>query len=135
MSRRPCLWLLLPALLWLVACTAQRAAEAPAPAGTGSAPVAAVPADAPPALAPVAGNPLAPDTACTRDADCTVKNVGNCCGAFPACVNTAATVDPQAVARDCAQRGIASVCGFREISACRCVANRCEAAPAQALAR
>ncbi|MEN4902444.1 hypothetical protein [Luteimonas sp. TWI1437] len=87
------------------------------------------PAGAPPALSAGAGNPLAPDTGCNVDADCAVKNVGNCCGVYPACVHRDAAVDPQAVAADCAARGLASVCGFRQIEACRCVSNRCEAAP------
>ena len=127
MSRlRRSLWLL-PLLLWLTACAGQHASSAPPSAG--------VPHGAPPALADAGGSPLAPDTRCRRDADCTVKNVGNCCGAYPACVNTAARVDPAAVAADCARRGLASVCGFREVTACRCVANRCEAAPQGALER
>ena len=129
MSRlRRSLWLL-PLLLWLTACAGQHASSAPTP------PSAGVPHGAPPALADAGGSPLAPDTRCSRDADCTVKNVGNCCGAYPACVNTAARVDPAAVAADCARRGLASVCGFREVTACRCVANRCEAAPQGALER
>lgn len=129
MSRsRRASWLLAPLLLWLAACAVQRAPELPTPSPD-------VPYGAPPALADAGASPLAPDTRCTRDADCTVKNVGNCCGAYPACVNTAAHVDPAAVAADCARRGLASVCGFREVTACRCVANRCEAAPQGALER
>lgn len=120
---------LLPLLLWLTACAGQHASDRPTPSsGT-------VPHDAPAALADAGGSPLAPDTRCSRDADCTVKNVGNCCGAYPACVSTGARVDPAAVAADCARRGLASVCGFREVTACRCVANRCEAAPQGALER
>lgn len=129
MSRlRRSLWLL-PLLLWLTACAGQHASSGPTP------PSASVPHGAPPALADAGGSPLAPDTRCSRDADCTVKNVGNCCGAYPACVSTGARVDPDAVAADCARRGLASVCGFREVTACRCVANRCEAAPQGALER
>ncbi|KLI99636.1 hypothetical protein [Luteimonas sp. FCS-9] len=117
-------WLALACLLALAACAAPR---------TPGTDASRVPAGAPPAL--TAGDPLAPDTGCSVDADCTVKNVGNCCGAYPACVNRDAAVDPQAVAADCAARGLASVCGFREIEACRCVSNRCEPAPMNALAR
>lgn len=131
MSRlRRSAWLLLPLLLWLAACSAQRAPDLANPP-----PSAAVPHGAPSALADGGDSPLAPDTRCARDADCTVKNVGNCCGAYPACVSTGARVDPDAVAADCARRGLASVCGFREVTACRCVANRCEAAPQGALER
>lgn len=67
------------------------------------------------------------DYSCKVDTDCEVKNVGNCCGYFPACVNTAAEPDPEAVLAQCAESGMASVCGFRDIQACTCVSNRCEA--------
>ncbi|MGY0560093.1 hypothetical protein ACW7G2_05170 [Luteimonas sp. A277] len=67
------------------------------------------------------------DYSCQVDSDCEVKNVGNCCGYFPACVNAAAEPDPDAVMAQCAESGMASVCGFREIQACTCVSNRCEA--------
>lgn len=92
---------------------------------------AAPPADAgAPAVGtdPVAaGDPLALDTSCRVDSDCEVKNVGNCCGYFPACVNKDAQPDPDAVMARCAETGMASVCGFREIQACSCVDSRCEA--------
>ncbi|HEV8693580.1 MAG TPA: hypothetical protein VGQ93_05235 [Lysobacter sp.] len=71
--------------------------------------------------------PVAIDTTCKTDADCTVKNVGNCCGYYPACVNVNSPVDPQGVQARCAKEGMASVCGFQEISACNCKQGRCEA--------
>lgn len=74
-----------------------------------------------------AGDPLDLDTSCRVDSDCEVKNVGNCCGYFPACVNKDAEPDPEAVQARCAELGMASVCGFQEIQACTCVENRCEA--------
>lgn len=77
--------------------------------------------------AQVAGDPLQLDYSCRADSDCEVKNVGNCCGYFPACVNKDAQPDPAAVQARCAETGMASVCGFREIQACSCVQNRCEA--------
>jgi hypothetical protein len=67
--------------------------------------------------------------ACAKDADCVVKNVGNCCGYYPACVHVDQTVDPDAVARRCAETGQAGICGFDEISACACVDAQCVAAP------
>ena len=76
---------------------------------------------------PMAGGLPRLDDSCRVDSDCEVKNVGNCCGYFPACVNTAAEPDPEAVMAECADSGMASVCGFREIQACSCVSNRCEA--------
>lgn len=67
------------------------------------------------------------DRSCRVAADCEVKNVGNCCGYQPACVNRGATPDPDAVRAECARRGMASVCGWRDIQACDCVQGRCEA--------
>lgn len=64
-------------------------------------------------------------TSCRTDADCTVKNVGNCCGAMPACVNKASPTDPAAVQAACAREGRMSTCGFREIQSCSCVAGTC----------
>lgn len=69
--------------------------------------------------------PVALDRSCTADADCTVKNVGNCCGYYPACVNKNSPTDPQGVQAECAKNGMAAVCGFSEITACRCVRNQC----------
>ena len=61
-----------------------------------AAPTASGPeAEATPAPTPVpddgtaAGHGQVPtlDTSCRVDSDCAVKDVGNCCGTFPACVN------------------------------------------------
>lgn len=104
-----CAWLL---ALALAACTAPPATGRPAPA---------------PGAEAAADDPLRLDDGCRVDSDCAVKNVGNCCGYFPACVNREAQPDPDAVRERCAGTGMASVCGFREISACSCVQNRCEA--------
>ena len=68
------------------------------------------------------------DGSCKVDADCAVKNVGNCCGAMPACVNKDSPVDPAAVQSQCAKDGRMGACGFREISSCSCNAGKCEAA-------
>lgn len=62
---------------------------------------------------------------CRTDADCVVKNVGNCCGAYPACVNKDSPTDPAGVQARCASEGRASVCGFTEIEGCRCAAGQC----------
>lgn len=92
--------------------------------------VAAKPA--PPMSRPLPGNEVreAPklDYSCKADADCAVKNVGNCCGAMPACVNKDSPVDPAAVQSQCAKQGMVSACGFRPVSACRCNAGTCESA-------
>ncbi|WP_279362567.1 hypothetical protein [Xanthomonas sacchari] len=90
----------------------------------------AVPAPTPTASAP--GLPIKVDTSCRTDADCTVKNVGNCCGAMPACVNRDSPTDPQGVMAQCQASGRMSVCGSPAIAGCSCVAGQCSARHAQA---
>ena len=92
--------------------------------------------DPPPAPTPVpkpTGGNLPPreagavtvDYSCRTSADCAVKNVGNCCGAMPACVNKDSPTDPAAVQAECNAKGLMSTCGFKEISACQCDAGQC----------
>ena len=110
------------ALALLAACTAQQAAPAAAP----SPPEAAAPPV--PAAAPARpGNASQPDRTCSVAADCEVKNVGNCCGYFPACVSKDAKVDPDAVRAECERTGMSSVCGFQDIQACACEQGQCRA--------
>lgn len=71
---------------------------------------------------------LAPDRSCRLASDCTVRNVGNCCGYAPACVNKDAQVDPEAVRAQCERDGLSSVCGWQDIQACDCVQGQCSAA-------
>lgn len=66
------------------------------------------------------------DYRCTTDSDCAVKDVGNCCGYYPACVNAGSPTFPERVREECAREGTAGICGFPDISGCRCVAGRCE---------
>ncbi len=73
------------------------------------------------------GTPVELDFSCKVDADCAVKNVGNCCGQFPACVNRDSPTDPEGVQAECAKSGMMSVCGWAEISACTCNQGKCEA--------
>lgn len=75
------------------------------------------------------GMPSEPDRSCRVDADCAVKDVGNCCGYFPACVNVQADTFPERVMAACEAQGLSSICGFQDITACACVEGRCEAAP------
>jgi len=112
----------LVALALSVACSAPQATTAPSPSPAG-------PAETPHAIAA----PSQPDLSCRVAADCEVKNVGNCCGYFPACVNKDAKVDPEAVRAECERTGTSSVCGFREIQACECVQGQCRAAAARPL--
>ena len=67
------------------------------------------------------------DMKCSHDSDCEVKNVGNCCGYFPACVNKSSPTFPERVKQQCEKSGTASICGFREISSCICVEGLCAA--------
>ena len=71
--------------------------------------------------------PIAIDASCRTAADCTVKNVGNCCGYFPACVHKDSGTFPEQVKLQCEKTGTRGICGFREISGCRCVEGRCAA--------
>ena len=124
---QPALFLLIA--LGLAACAApQPPAEPGVTPPPMSRPLPPTPMPVEPAQpAPVAGVPDL-DRSCRVDADCAVKDVGNCCGYFPACVNIEAQPDPAAVRAACAESGMASVCGFREIEACSCVANACQPA-------
>jgi hypothetical protein len=65
------------------------------------------------------------DFTCTVDADCEIKNLGNCCGYYPACVNRDSPTFPERVREQCEAEGLASVCGFPELSGCTCVEGRC----------
>jgi len=62
---------------------------------------------------------------CETAADCTVKNVGNCCGYYPQCVHKDQSVDPEAVKKECEAKGVSGVCGFPEIDSCSCVQGQC----------
>lgn len=66
------------------------------------------------------------DYSCRGDDDCAIKNVGSCCGYYPACVNLNSPTFPEQVKADCAASGRSSVCGFPSLSGCQCVEGRCE---------
>jgi len=82
--------------------------------------------------APSAGAPGEVDFRCKTDADCVVKNVGNCCGYYPACVNIDSPTFPEQVMAECARTDTMAVCGFRDIAGCQCVEGRCSAIDAGA---
>lgn len=124
-------------------------------------PIAAAPATAPPTVtapkprskpAPPMSDPLPPErvpdtqpmpagkpvqvvTRCKTDAECMIKDVGNCCGFYPACVNVDSPTDPKGVQAQCAKSGMASVCGFPAIEGCQCVKGQCTASTAGAVAQ
>lgn len=112
--------LLLAVALSLSGCTSPTM-QAPPPGGETTAAVTAPQKSQKPS-----SRPAAPDRSCRSDSDCAVKDVGNCCGYFPMCVNKNAQTDPAAVRAACEREGIASICGFEEVKGCRCVDNRCE---------
>ncbi len=113
---------------------AAKSAEASAPEqAQPSAPLEVV-RDAPSAPAPPESeviSPLTPlDASCAVDSDCEVKDVGNCCGRMPACVNrTAKPFDAAAIQRECERTGTSSICGFQELSGCLCESGRCVGVP------
>lgn len=108
--------------------TAEQAASRP----TAPAPIAtpAAPGQSGKAPGAMEGKPTLdaanPSRSCRTDSDCTVKDVGNCCGAYPMCVGKNAKTDPAAVRAQCAKDGMASICGFQEVSGCQCVKGQCE---------
>jgi hypothetical protein len=63
---------------------------------------------------------------CNIDSDCVVKDVHNCCGYFPRCVNKDYIPDIEAVERKCQEEGIMDICGYPEITHCKCIENTCK---------
>jgi len=136
MRRRACLLFVL--LAALTACAApQSSQQTLATADPEASAQTAAPAPGTPDLRKLkvrTGGPLPPqvlpepvklDYRCTSDADCAVKDIGNCCGAYPACVNKDSPTDPAAVQAQCAKQGRMSTCGFQPIDACSCTQGRC----------
>ena len=62
---------------------------------------------------------------CNADSDCEIKDVHNCCGYYPKCVNKDYAPDISAVERECKEKGISSICGFPDITSCMCVEHAC----------
>ena len=82
-------------------------------------------AAAPRLLGPPVKQGDAIDYSCHVDADCAVKDVGNCCGAYPACVNRASPTFPEQVRAECTKKHRVGTCGFPVITGCTCVDGRC----------
>jgi hypothetical protein len=130
-------WCLLLAMALIAGCpqqapedASQRQDAAPSVSSSAAAPVPAqnerrAPRMSDPLPPQVLPAPVALDYSCGTDSDCTVKDIGNCCGAFPACVNKDSPTDPAAVKAECARRGQMSSCGFREVNQCGCRQGRC----------
>ena len=80
-----------------------------------------------PLPAQVVPQPVKLDYSCRADSDCSVKNVGSCCGTYTACVNKDSPADPDAVRAQCAKEGRVSSCAIRNITHCGCQQGRCAA--------
>ena len=100
------------------------------PVSTGTAPT---PPPSPPApdqtgaiTDTVKATPGQVDYSCTTDADCAIKEIGNCCGYYPACVNRQSPTFPDQVQAACAASGNSSICGFPSLRGCQCTQGRCE---------
>ncbi|HZV38882.1 MAG TPA: hypothetical protein VFF96_09070 [Pseudoxanthomonas sp.] len=87
-------------------------------------------ATAPPQAASVvpATGKVVVDRSCKTDADCAVKDVGNCCGYYPACVNKDSPTDPAGVRAQCQSKGMVGVCGFPSVTSCQCRSGQCASA-------
>ena len=66
------------------------------------------------------------DYSCEIDEDCEIKDVRNCCGYYPKCVNTNFEPDPDFVNNICEKEELVEICGFPEINQCICVNKKCE---------
>ena len=123
------------ALLLLVACAAPQDAPSATKPAVVTDTVTPAPRDlaaaitAPPSAANKDADAGVVDTSCKTDADCVVKDVGNCCGYYPQCVNAGSPTFPEQVKAQCAKDGMASTCGFQEVGGCQCVQGRCENLP------
>ena len=65
------------------------------------------------------------DYSCKENSDCKVKNIGNCCGYEPRCVNRDSFADQNKLVEACGNEGIVSGCGFAEVDICECIQNKC----------
>ena len=126
--------LLISLLLMSTGCG--RVADSPSP-DKDVAP-AVIAADTPATAAPIGGEPQAAQRppqellvrngvnyACRTDTDCEVKDIGNCCGSYPACVNKDSPTFADQVKAQCASEGQMSVCGYEDVTGCSCIEGRC----------
>ncbi|MET0893731.1 MAG: hypothetical protein ABWY01_09225 [Pseudoxanthomonas sp.] len=123
--------LLLLSMMVLGGCAAPSTSSPPSgDLAVENAPAPTLPPAAPTAPAPprAAGATVTLVTTCKTSADCVIKDVGNCCGTMPACVNKDSPTDPAAVQAQCKAKGMMSVCGFQELTACQCKSGKCVSA-------
>jgi|WetSurMetagenome_2_1015567.scaffolds.fasta_scaffold832570_1 hypothetical protein len=65
------------------------------------------------------------DYSCQVDLDCVVKDMHNCCGYYPKCMNVDAKTDSDFVRKFCTQEKKMGVCGFTAIDSCQCSNGQC----------
>jgi len=66
------------------------------------------------------------DYSCMTDNDCEIKDVHNCCGYDPRCVNKNSETDTDFVEETCGKEGLFSICGHPSINDCKCVEKKCQ---------
>lgn len=66
------------------------------------------------------------NSSCNWDNDCEIKDVHNCCGYSPECVNKDSFVNGTLVEELCKKEKEGSACGFVSINYCKCVYKRCK---------
>lgn len=66
------------------------------------------------------------DYSCRSDADCTIKDIRNCCGYYPKCVNSNAVPNQELVIDLCEISESMPICGFQTINNCVCIDNTCQ---------
>jgi hypothetical protein len=114
-------------LLWLAfclnACATDLASTPLAPSNAAANTVQ----NSPPRSARLLQNPAHGEVnySCTTAVDCVVKNVGNCCGYYPGCVNASSPTFPDQVRAQCTAQKMHGVCGFPADPGCQCVAHKC----------
>lgn len=62
------------------------------------------------------------DYSCGAHSDCAIKNVGNCCGYYPKCVNKDFTPGVSCLN----STGMVGVCGYPDINSCFCQDGQCK---------
>ena len=66
------------------------------------------------------------DRSCIADGDCVIKDVHNCCGYYPQCVNKNAQVNPEMVTMICDKNQLGGICGSDTIKECECMKQKCK---------
>ncbi len=66
------------------------------------------------------------DYSCKTDSDCTIKDIRNCCGYYPKCVNVNSRPNQELVINLCEISESMAICGFQTINRCRCIDDVCQ---------